>query len=178
MASCQNNEIDTTEDKNNMDKIQPPVCEIIPQELSIHNHTRIDNYFWLNDRENQKTIDYLNAENQYTKDNLKNTEELQKQLFGEMKSRIKEDDQSVPYFKNGYYYQTKFTEGGEYPIYTRAKSKDFSDVETLLDGNEMGAQYEYFDLSNIEVSPDNKLIAFATDTVSRRLYNIQFKNKN
>ena len=176
LVSCQNDEIATTEDNNNMDKIQPPVCEIIPHELSIHNDIRIDNYFWLNDRENQKTIDYLNAENQYTKDNLKKTEELQKQLFTEMKSRIKEDDQSVPYFKNGYYYQTKYTEGGEYPIYTRAKNKDFSDVEILLDGNEMGAHLEYFDLSNVEVSPNNKLIAFSTDTVSRRLYNIQFKD--
>ncbi len=176
MTACNNSEPNQPEETKSMEKIQPPTCEIKPHEMTIHGDTRIDNYFWLNNREDVKVIDYLNDENNYTKNILAPTEKLQEELFTEMKSRIKEDDQSVPYFKNGYYYQTKYTEGGEYPIYTRAKSKDFSDVEILIDGNEMAKDYEYFDIANLEMSPDNNMLAFATDTVSRRLYNIQFKN--
>jgi len=176
LSDCGTNPKNENKETPEMSDIKPPVCELIPKELNIHNDTRIDNYFWLNDRENPKVIDYLNAENSYTKSILSTTDQLQKDLFNEMKGRIKEDDQSVPYFKNGYYYQTKYAEGGEYPIYTRAKNKDFSDVEVLIDGNEMAKDYEYFDLANLEMSPDNKMLAFATDTVSRRLYNIQFKN--
>ncbi len=182
LINCNSESQENNSSKNNdsivsMKNITAPSCEKIPHEMTIHNHTRVDNYFWLNDRENPKTIDYLNAENDYTNVLLNEpTKKLQKDLFDELKARIKEDDQSVPYFKNGYYYQTKYEEGGEYPIYTRATKSDFSDVEIILDGNEMGKDFEYFDISGFEISPDNKLMAFATDTVSRRLYNIQIKD--
>ncbi len=180
--ACNSESKENNSPKNNdsivsMKNITAPSCEKIPHEMTIHKHTRIDNYFWLNDRENPKTIDYLNAENDYTNTLLNEpTNQLQKELFEELKGRIKEDDQSVPFFKNGYYYQTKYEEGGEYPIYTRATKADFSDVEIILDGNEMGKDFEYFDISGFEISPDNKMMAFATDTVSRRLYNIQIKD--
>ena len=81
-------------------EISSPVADKIPQELTKHSITRIDNYYWLNDRKNPKVIDYLNNENNYTKNKLKPTEKLQKELFNEVKARIKEDDSSVPYFYN------------------------------------------------------------------------------
>ena len=86
------------------ENMTPPDAEKKPKELTIHGDTRIDNYFWLNQRENPEVIEYLKAENKYTKAALKPTEPLQEKLFKEMKGRIKEDDQSVPYEKKGYYY--------------------------------------------------------------------------
>ena len=99
-------------------KINPPKAEKNPKKLTIHSDTRIDNYYWLNQREDEKVIEYLNQENSYTKAKLKPTEKLQKQLFNEMKSRIKEDDSSVPYFYNDYWYIKKFQKGKDYPNYT------------------------------------------------------------
>ena len=89
------------------DEIKPPVAEKIPQELTTHNHSRIDNYFWMNQRDDPKVIEYLNAENEYTTSIMKHTEELQEKLYNEIIGRIKQDDQSVPYKKNGYYYYTR-----------------------------------------------------------------------
>ena len=97
---------------------QIPIAKKVPQELTIHNDVRIDNYYWLNDKNNPEVIDYLNAENTYTKQNTLHTAEFQKSLFEEMKGRIKEDDESVPFKKNGYFYITRYEIGKQYPIYT------------------------------------------------------------
>jgi len=157
-------------------KVEPPVAKKMAKELSIHNKTRIDNYFWLNERENPEVIAYLNAENDYTKSILKPTEELQKNLFEEMKGRIKETDESVPYLDNGYYYYTRFEEGKEYPIYCRKKGTLEADEEIMLDVNKMAEGYDYFQVSGLGVSPDNKLLAYGVDTVSRRKFSIYIKN--
>lgn len=170
-ASDHNNNSENTDTMN-----QPPVCKIIPKTLSHLGDDRIDNYYWLNDREDKEVIAYLEAENAYTKSQLSSTEQLQKDLYTEMKNRVKEQDESVPYFKNGFWYQTKYVEGGEYPIYVRATKQDFSDEIILLDGNEMGGELEYFDIGSFEISPDNKLMAYCIDTVSRRLYDVYIKN--
>ncbi|MEO8934067.1 MAG: oligopeptidase B, partial [Xanthomarina sp.] len=156
--------------------ISPPKAKKSPKNLIAHNDVRIDNYYWLNDRENQEVLDYLHAENDYTKSMMKHTEKLQKQLFEEMKSRIKEDDQSVPFKLNGYWYITKFEKGKDYPIYSRKKETLDAEEELLFDCNEMAKKYTYFSLGSISVSPDNTLAAFSTDTVSRRQYKIQIKN--
>jgi len=160
----------------NTAKVEPPVAKKMPKELIIHNKTRVDNYFWLNERENPEVIAYLNAENDYTKSILKPTEELQKNLFEEMKGRIKETDESVPYLDNGYYYYTRFEEGKEYPIYCRKKGTLEADEEIMLDVNKMAEGYDYFQVSGLGVSPDNKLLAYGVDTVSRRKYSIYIKN--
>ena len=155
---------------------QPPIAKQIPKKLVAHEDERIDNYFWLNDREDQNVIDYLTEENTYTKDVLAHTEPLQKALFEEMKSRIKKDDQSVPYKLNGYWYVTRFEKGKDYPIYIRKKEDLTAPEEILFDCNEMAKDFAYFKLGGISISPDNTLAAFSVDTVSRRQYTIKIKN--
>ena len=155
---------------------QIPIAKKVPQELTIHNDVRIDNYYWLNDKNNPEVIDYLNAENAYTKQNTLHTAEFQKSLFEEMKGRIKEDDTSVPYKLNGYWYLTKYEAGRDYPIYVRKKKTLEAEEELLFDCNDMAKDHAYFNLGGISISPDNTLAAFSTDTVSRRQYTIQVKN--
>lgn len=153
-----------------------PKADKIPTTLKKHGDLRVDNYFWLNDRENPEVIDYLERENDYNDKMTAHTLDFQKSLFEEMKSRIKEDDESVPYFFNGYWYITRYEEGKQYPIYTRKKESMNAKEEVLFDCNEMAKGHSYFRLTGIEISPDNKLAAFAVDTVSRRQYTIQVKN--
>ena len=155
---------------------EPPVAEIIPKELTIHDHTRIDNYYWLNQRENPKVIEYLEAENAYKDAVLKHTEGLQDKLYDEILGRIKKTDMSVPYKESGYYYYTRYEEESEYPIYCRKKGDMEAEEEILLNVNEMAKGYDYYSVAGHTVSPSNKLIAFGVDTVSRRKYTIYFKD--
>ena len=113
-------------------KIIPPVANKIPKELEKFGEVRIDNYFWLKDRENPEVIDYLKKENAYYKKMTAHTKEFQKELFEEMKGRIKEDDESVPYLYNGYYYITRFEKGKNYPIYSRKKDSLSANEEILF----------------------------------------------
>ncbi|MFO8234597.1 MAG: S9 family peptidase [Bacteroidales bacterium] len=156
--------------------MQLPDAEKNPKELTIHEDTRIDNYYWMNDRNNPDVIDYLEAENEYTEAALKPTKKLQEDLFEEMKGRIKEDDESVPYKKNGYYYYTRYEEGKEYPLYCRKKGSLEAEEEIMLDVNEMAEDYDFYQVTGLSVSPDNNLLAFGVDTVSRRKYTIHVKN--
>ncbi|WP_452231216.1 MULTISPECIES: S9 family peptidase [unclassified Lacinutrix] len=154
----------------------PPKAKQIQEKLVAHKHERIDNYFWLKNKEDQEVIDYLNAENKHTKEVLAHTEPFQADLFKEMKARIKEDDTSVPYKLHGYWYITKFEKGKDYPIYTRKKETLEAPEELLFDCNVMAKDFNYFKLGGISISPDNTMAAFSTDTVSRRQYNIKIKN--
>ena len=163
-------------EENMKDTIQPPIAKKIPHVLEKHGHVRNDDYYWLNDRENPEVIAYLNAENDYYKKMTAHTEQLQKDLFEEMKSRIKEDDESVPYFYNGYYYITRYEKGKDYPIYSRKKGSLEAIEEIMFDCNEMAKGLSYFNLNGISVSEDNKWATFGIDTVSRRQYIIQVKN--
>ena len=156
--------------------IKPPVAKIISHTLEKHGHVRTDNYYWLNQRENPEVIDYLNQENDYYHQSTSHTKEFQKDLFEEMKARIKEDDESVPYFYNGYYYITRFEKGKDYPIHSRKKESLGAKEEILFDCNEMAKGNTYFNLSGLSVSEDNTMVAFGVDTVSRRQYTIQVKN--
>lgn len=159
-----------------MSNILPPVAKIIPHTLEIHNDVRIDNYYWLNDRESQEVIDYLNAENKYYEEMTSHTKEFQKELFEEMKSRIKEDDSSVPYLYNGYWYISRFEKGGDYPIYSRKNGSLDAQEEIMFNCNEMAKDFTYFQLGGVSVSPNNQFATFGVDTVSRRIYTIQIKN--
>jgi len=161
---------------DNSMNIIPPVAKKIPHELTIHNDVRVDNYFWLNDRDNPEVIQYLEDENNYTSAMMKNTENLQDKLFNEIVGRIKQTDVSVPYFTNGYFYYSRYEEGKEYPVYCRKKDSMDKEEEVMLNVNEMAEGHEFFQLASITVSPDNKMIAYGVDTVSRRLYTIYFKN--
>ncbi|MFT5919855.1 MAG: oligopeptidase B, partial [Granulosicoccus sp.] len=139
-------------------------------------HTRIDNYFWMNQREDPEVIAHLEAENAYTDEQLADTKNFQTSLYDEMRGRIKEDDSSVPYFENGYFYYSRNEEGKEYTIYCRKNGSMDAEEEILLNGNEMAEGHEYFSVGGLTVSDDNKMLAYGVDTVSRRLYTIYFKN--
>jgi oligopeptidase B len=159
-----------------MNEIQPPVAKIIPHKLEKHKQIRIDNYYWMNDRENPEVIDYLKKENEYYEKSTEHTKVFQNNLFEEMKARIKEDDESVPYLYNGYYYITRFEKGKDYPIHSRKKGSLDAKEEILFDCNEMALGFSYFNLNGISISEDNKWVSFGVDTVSRRQYTIQIKN--
>jgi oligopeptidase B len=160
---------------NNMNET-PPIAKKVKKELKIHNDIRIDNYYWLNQRENPEVISYLNQENKYKETKLKSTKKFQKKLFEEMKGRIKKDDNSVPYFFNDYWYITKYEKNKEYPIYTRRYLNIEGQEEVLLDVNELAKDYDYYQVSGISISPDNKKMAFGVDTLSRRIYTIKVKD--
>ena len=163
-------------DEKMSENIQPPVAKIIPKTLEKFGDVRIDNYYWLNDRENPEVIDYLNKENEYYQQMTAHTQTLQKDLFDEMKSRIKEDDSSVPYFLNGYYYLTRYEKGQDYPIYSRKKGSLDAKDEILFDCNELAKGQSYFALGGMSISPDNKLALFSTDVMGRRIYTMQVKD--
>ncbi|MGV8947215.1 MAG: S9 family peptidase [Lutibacter sp.] len=157
-------------------KMMPPKAKKIAKRLEIHGDVRIDNYYWLNDRENPKVINYLNAENAYYDAKTADTKQFQEDLFQEMKSRIKEDDESVPYKRKNYYYITRFEKGSQYPIYSRKKESLEAKEQIMFNVNELGKGFYYYRLSGLSISPNNKLVAFGVDTVGRRQYTLQFKN--
>ncbi|MGO3807522.1 MAG: S9 family peptidase, partial [Sphingobacterium sp.] len=147
----------------------------------IHSDTVMDEYYWLNDYFKQgpdstSVVAYLEQENQYTATMMEDTEVLQESLFLEMKGRIKEKDESVPYLKNGYYYYRRTEEGQQYYKLCRKKGNLQSTEEVLLDVDKMAEGYSYFAVGGFSVSPDNKLLAYGVDTVSRREYTIHVKN--
>lgn len=157
-------------------KIKPPAAEKIKKELTIHGHTRIDNYYWLQERENPKVMEYLKAENEYKEAVMKHTEDFQKKIYDEIVGRIKQEDQSVPYKKNGYYYYKRYETGKEYPVHCRKKESMEGKEEILLNVNEMAKGYKFYRVTGLTVSTDNKMLAYGVDTVSRRKYTIHFKN--
>ena len=156
--------------------VKAPIAKKIPLKLEKHGNVRIDDYYWMNDREDQEVIDYLNSENAYYEKMTAHTKDFQEKLFHEMKSRIKEDDSSVPYKYNGYWYITKYKTGQEYPIYSRRKENMDAEDEILFDCNELAKGHDYFNFKGVSVSPDNTMASFGVDTVSRREYDIQIKN--
>lgn len=158
------------------DNIIPPVAAKRDTVLEKHGDKRVDSYYWLNDRENPEVIQYLKDENSYYQKMTAHTQPLQKELFEEMKSRIKEDDESVPYLYNGYYYITRYEKGKEYPVYARKKGSLEAKEEVLFDCNEMAKGQSYFNLGGLNISEDNKLASFSTDLVGRRIYTLQVKN--
>ncbi len=179
-SACKNDSM------NNKD-IKPPVAIKIPTEIETHGDIRIDNYFWMRlsdeqknakikDEQTTKVLDFLNAENDYYNQITAHTNDFQSSLFEEMKSRIKEDDESVPYKKNGYFYITKYEKGQQYPIYTRKKESLDAEEALLFNVNELAEGHDYFQLGGLNVSPNNELVAFSVDTISRRQYVLHIKN--
>lgn len=166
----------TTEKKTAQMNVTPPTVEKIKKELTANGDTRIDNYYWLNERENPKVIAYLTAENKYLDTMLSPVKGFREKLYEEMKGRIKEKDESVPYFENGYLYYTRFEQGQDYPIHCRKKGSNSAPEEVMLNVNDMAKGHEFFNVTGLNVSPDNKLLAYGVDTVSRRKYTLYVKN--
>ncbi|MFD2597714.1 S9 family peptidase [Sphingobacterium corticis] len=161
--------------------VEAPLAEQKPYTRVMHGDTVIDNYYWLNDYfkegpDSSKVVDYLNAENAYTKAMMQDTEDFQKNLFTELKGRIKEADESVPYIKDGYYYYRRTDAGKQYYKLCRKKGSLDAKEEVILDVDKMADGYAYFAVGGTSISPDNKLLAYAVDTVSRREYTLHIKN--
>ena len=171
-----------------MSKIKsPPNAIIKPHELTLHGDTRVDNYYWMRltdeqkkanqyDEQTQDVINYIADENKYTESSLSHTNKLQETLYDEIVSRIKKDDESVPYYKNGYYYYSRYEKNKEYRIHCRKKESLESEEEIILDENKLAKGYDYFAIGGRVISPDNNWLAYGVDTVSRRIYDIYFKN--
>lgn len=156
--------------------VQPPAAAPKPTVLTQHGHQRVDEYYWLRERENPEVIAYLNAENAYVDQMMRHTEPLQEKLYQEIVSRIPQRDESVPTLRDGYFYYTRFEEGKDYPIYVRRKGTMSSPEEVMLDVNELAKGHGYFNVAGVTVSRGNDIMAFATDNVGRRKYTLRFKN--
>ncbi|MBS4014271.1 MAG: S9 family peptidase [Bacteroidetes bacterium] len=162
--------------KKGWPEIQAPVAEKIATPLVLHGDTRIDFYYWMNDRNNPKVIEYLNAENEYVEKMMEGSKSLRDELYKEMEGRIKQEDESAPYFKNGYFYYTRYEHGGEYPIYCRKKGNLEANEEIILNVPVMAKGYSFFSVGDYDISPDNSKIAFTIDTLGRRQYTIKIKD--
>ncbi len=163
------------------DNIVAPVAEKKAKDLIANGDTRADHYYWMNDYfkkgpDSTKVVDYLVAENKYYDTMMAGTKEFQEKLYAEMKARIKEKDESVPVFKNGYYYYNRVEEGKDYFVYCRKKGSLDAKEEVLLDVNKMAEGHNYFSAAGFDVSMDNKLLAYGVDMLSRRQYTIYVKN--
>jgi len=154
---------------------QPPVAARIPYQINGSFGDREDPYYWLKNRDNKQVTDYLEAENAYLKEVMAPTEGLQKQLFKEMVDRIEEDEQSVPYRKDEFYYYSRYEKGGEYPIYCRKKGSLEAKEEIIINGNELAKGHEYLSF-NIEVSHDHTKVCVIVDVEGRNFYVIKIKN--
>ncbi|MGB5981073.1 MAG: S9 family peptidase [Nonlabens sp.] len=152
-----------------------PIAKKIPFIHDKHNHQRLDNYQWMAERDAPEVIKYLKAENEFYEACTAHTNELKQQIFDEIKGRIKEDDESVPYLLNGYWYFSKMETGESYPYFYRRKDGR-KEVELLFNVNEMAQGHDYFKITSLNISPDNRLISYGVDNVGRREYTIFIKN--
>lgn len=155
----------------------PPIAKIVPHKLEKHGHERIDNYYWLREREDQEVIDYLNAENDYLKAEMKPYQAGVDKIFEETKARIKQDDSSVPYEYQGYTYYTRYEEGKQYPIHCRKKAGQANEhpEEILINVNEIAEGHSFCRVSGIKVSTNSELLTFAVDFQGRRIFTQKFK---
>ncbi len=142
--------------------------------MTVHGDTRIDNYFWLRDRQDPDTIAYLEAENAYTKEKLQHTEALQATLYAEMLGRIQQTDLSVPVKRDEYFYYTRTEEGKQYAIHCRKKGA--GPEEVLLDCNILAEGHKYFRLGAFIASPNHRLLAYSVDFEGDEKYTVRVKN--
>jgi oligopeptidase B len=156
----------------------PPIAARHPFDVPSPNGARRDDYYWLRDdtRQSKAVIDYLQAENAYRDAFMAPTADLQEKLYAELVARLKPDDASVPTFDHGYWYYTRFEPGLDYAIYARREGSMAAPEQVLLDGNAMAQGHEYFQVGDVEASPDGKLLAYTEDDVGRRQYTLRIKN--
>jgi len=156
--------------------LAPPMAAVRPHRFDEHGNVRIDQYYWLRDRDNPEMIKYLEDENAYTKSVMAHTQALQDRLFEELKGRVRQNDQSVPYRQGGYFYYTRLVEGKDYPIYARKRGSLSAPEEILIDGNAMGQGKPFFQVMGWQISSGEDLLAFAVDTMGRRIASLRIKN--
>lgn len=157
-------------------RIEPPVAKRIPKYDTLFGDVRVDYYYWLRDRENPEVIEYLRAENKYTEKIMADTKRLRERLFKELKSHIKETDESVPVKYGDYYYYTRYEEGKQYPIYCRKKGSLEANEEVYLDVNQLAKGKEYFRVSSLTLSPNHQFLAYVADTTGREKFTLYIKD--
>ena len=155
---------------------QPPVVEVVPHDLEAHGDVRVDNYYWLRERENPAVISYLEAENAYMDAVMLETEPLQAELFKEIKGRIKQTDSSVPAPDHGFLYYHRTEDGKEYKIFCRMKDEPGAEEEIILDVNALAEGHDFCSAGWIRVSPESDTMVYAFDTVGRRKYTLRFRD--
>ncbi|MGI9626705.1 MAG: oligopeptidase B, partial [Longimicrobiales bacterium] len=154
----------------------PPDCPQRPHTLEAHGHVRVDPYYWIRDPEDPEVLEYLEAENEYLESATKTWPHSPDDIFAEMRGRIKEQDQSVPYRVKDYWYRTKFEEGAEYPLFVRRGLKDEDEEKVILDVNELAEGLAYCEVVQIKVSEDQNLLAYGIDTTGRRLFDVRVRD--
>ena len=154
---------------------QPPVAAKKPYQVPSPNGSREDEYYWLRDdkRENPEMLAYVKAENDYADRMLAHIKPLETKVYNEIVGRLQQDDSTVPYRMNGYWYYKRFETGKEYPIYARRKGTKDAPEEILLNVNEMAQGHDFFEVGDIAISPNSQLMAWAEDTVGRRQYTVR-----
>ena len=163
-------------DDNSSSIPAPPVAKKVPKTTEINGRELVDNYFWLRDKQNSEVAAYLQAENAYTDAVMKPTEVLQKRLYDEMLSRIKETDVEVPYKEGNYFYYTRTEAGKQYSIYCRKKGSLEAPEELLLDVNELAKGQKFMSVRDLAVSDDGNLLAYSTDNTGFRQYMLAVKD--
>lgn len=161
-----------------MTKLEPPVAAERAHAVASPHGTRSDPYYWLRDdeRNDPNVLAYLNAENAYHAQHLARVKPLEDKLYAEIIARLKQDDSTVPYRKNGCWYYIRFEPGKEHPIFARREGSLDAPEQVMLDANEMQQGHEYYQIGEIDVSPNSEWLAFCEDTVGRRQYRLRFKN--
>ncbi len=161
--------------------LKPPIAEKQSHVRNVHNDRVEDPYYWMIDyfkkgKDSQKVVEYLEEENNYWEAMMKDTEPFRASLYEEMRARIKEKDESVPLFRNGYYYYTRTEEGKQYFKYARKKGSLSAPEEILLDVDQMAEGKAYYSATGFSISPDNSMMIFGVDDVSRRQYDLFLKD--
>src|SRR5688500_10333205 len=154
----------------------PPVAKKVPRTIEVHGTKLSDDYFWMRDKKNPEVISYLEAENAYTEAMTKQTAELQERLYKEMLSRIKQTDTNVPYMLRGHLYYTRTEEGKQYPVFARRKGTMEAPEQMLLDLNEMAKGHTFMGVGEFDVTSDDNLLAYSTDTNGFREYTLYVKD--
>jgi oligopeptidase B len=148
----------------------------IPTRLEKHGHTRVDDYYWLRQRESAEVISYLNIENERAAKEMAHTRDFEERLFEEIKGRFKQTDMSVPYKRDDYYYYTRYEQGKEYPIYARKRDSLDRPEEIMLDVNALAEGHEFFSVGGTAVSSGQDILAYAVDIEGRRIHTVHLKN--
>ena len=168
----------TMPSEESTDLPRPPIAKQVPHRLEAHGHVREDPYYWLRDDDHSdpEILEYLRAENAYAEAALAPLRGIRDSLYDEIVARIPKDDVSVPFRVDGYWYYSRVVEGGEYAIHCRRKETMEAPEEIILDENERAADHDFYALGGWSVTIDAKVLAFAEDTVSRRIYTVRFRD--
>jgi oligopeptidase B len=163
--------------QESLERAIPPIAKKIPKELTLHGHTRIDDYYWLKDRDNPEVIAYLEAENDYAKKARAHTEHLQAKLIEEFQNLVEQPNQPITYRKGDYLYYERFDKDKQYPVYCRKKVPKEADEEVLLNANQLAEGYDVFALADMQVSPGQDILAYGVDTTGDRdFFTFYFKD--